>query len=32
MPPMLDGPPAVLRTVPLRMSLQEQVLSEEWDF
>ena len=32
MPPLLDGPPAVLRTVPLRMSLQEQVLSEEWDF
>lgn len=32
MPPMLDGPPAVLRTVPLRMSLQEQVLSEVWDF
>ena len=32
MPPMLDGPPAVLRTVPLRMSLQEQVLSEAWDF
>lgn len=31
MPPLLDGPPAVLRTVPLRMSLQEQVLSEEWD-
>ena len=32
MPTLLDGPPAVLRTVPLRMSLQEQVLSEEWDF
>ena len=32
MPELLDGPPAVLRTVPLRMSLQEQVLSEEWDF
>ena len=32
MPPLLNGPPAVLRTVPLRMSLQEQVLSEEWDF
>lgn len=32
MPPLLDGPPAVLRTVPLRMSLQEQVLSEVWDF
>ena len=32
MPPLRDGPPAVLRTVPLRMSLQEQVLSEEWDF
>ena len=32
MPSLLDGPPAVLRTVPLRMSLQEQVLSEVWDF
>ena len=32
MPPLLNGPPAVLRTVPLRMSLQEQVLSEVWDF
>ena len=31
MPPLLNGPPAVLRTVPLRMSLQEQVLSEDWD-
>ena len=32
MPPMLGAPPAVLRTVPLRMSLQENVLREEWDF
>ncbi len=32
MPPMLDGPPAVLRTVPLRMSMQEGVLSEDWEF
>jgi hypothetical protein len=29
---MLDGPPAVLRTVPLRMSMQEGVLSEDWEF
>lgn len=32
MPPLLNGPPAVLRTVPLRMSMQEQVLSEDWEF
>lgn len=32
MPPLLDGPPAVLRTVPLRMTLNEQVFREEWDF
>ena len=32
MPPLLDGPPAVLRTVPLRMSMQEGVLSEDWEF
>ena len=32
MPPLLNGPPAVLRTVPLRMSMQEGVLSEDWDF
>ena len=31
MPPLLNGPPAVLRTVPLRMSMQEGVLSEDWD-
>ncbi len=32
MPELLDGPPAVLRTVPLRMSMQEGVLSEDWEF
>ena len=32
MPPLLNGPPAVLRTVPLRMSMQEGVLSEDWEF
>ena len=32
MPPMLGAPPAVLRTTPLRMSLQEGVLSEDWEF
>ena len=31
MPPLLNGPPAVLRTVPLRMSMQEGVLGEDWD-
>ena len=31
MPALLDGPPAVLRTVPLRMSMQEAVFSEDWD-
>ena len=32
MPPLLDGPPAVLRMDPLRMSLQEGVLAEDWSF
>ena len=32
MPPLLGAPPAVLRTVPLRMSMQEEVLSEDWEF
>lgn len=32
MPPLLDGPPAVLRMDPLRMSLQQGVLTEDWDF
>ena len=32
MPPLLGGPPAVLRTTPLRMSMQEGVLSEDWEF
>ena len=32
MPPLLGAPPAVLRTVPLRMSMQEGVLREEWEF
>lgn len=32
MPPLLAAPPAVLRTTPLRMSMQEGVLSDDWDF
>jgi quinol monooxygenase YgiN len=32
MPPLLDGPPAVLRTEPLRISMQEAVLTEDWSF
>lgn len=31
-PPLLDGPPAVLRMDPLRISLQETVLTEDWSF
>jgi quinol monooxygenase YgiN len=34
LPPMqelLDGPPAVLRMMPLRLSLQETVLSDEFE-
>jgi quinol monooxygenase YgiN len=30
MPPLLDGPPAVLRMNPLRISLQEGVFVEDW--
>lgn len=29
-PPLLDGPPAVLRMDPLRMSMQEALLTEDW--
>ena len=32
MPPLLDGPPAVLRMDPLRMSLQEGGLQEDFTF
>jgi quinol monooxygenase YgiN len=32
MPPLLDGPPAVLRMDPLRISMQETVLTEDWSF
>ena len=32
MPPLLDGPPAVLRMEPLRISMQEGVLVEDWSF
>lgn len=32
MPPLLDGPPAVLRMDPLRMSMQEGLLAEDWSF
>lgn len=32
MPPLLDGPPAVLRMEPLRISMQEGVLVEDWAF
>jgi quinol monooxygenase YgiN len=31
-PPLLDGPPAVLRMDPLRMSMHESVLTEDWSF
>lgn len=31
-PPLLDGPPAVLRMEPLRMSMQEGLLTEDWSF
>lgn len=30
MPPLLEGPPAVLRLDPLRMSMQEALLTEDW--
>ena len=30
MPPLLEGPPAILRMDPLRMSVQESVLTEDW--
>ena len=30
MPPLLASPPAVLRTTPLRMTLQEDSLTEDW--
>ena len=30
MPALLDGPPAILRMEPLRMSMQESVLTEDW--
>ena len=32
MPPLLDGPPAVLRMEPLRLSMQDAVLTEDWAF
>jgi quinol monooxygenase YgiN len=32
MPPLLDGPPAVLRMDPLRLSMHEGVLTEDWSF
>jgi hypothetical protein len=32
MPDLLAGPPAILRMEPLRMSLQEGVLAEDWSF
>lgn len=31
-PPLLDGPPAVLRMEPLRMAMQEGLLTEDWSF
>jgi quinol monooxygenase YgiN len=31
-PELLDGPPAILRMEPLRMAMQETVLSEDWSF
>ncbi len=30
MPPLLEGAPAILRMEPLRMSVQESVLTEDW--
>lgn len=32
LPPLLDGPPAVLRMDPLRISMQETVFTEDWLF
>lgn len=32
LPQFLDGSPGILRMQPLRMSLQEGVLSEDWGF
>lgn len=32
MPELLASPPAILRMEPLRMSLQEGVLAEDWSF
>jgi quinol monooxygenase YgiN len=32
LPQLLDGPPAVLRMDPLRMSMHESVLTEDWSF
>jgi len=32
MPELLEGQPAVLRTVPLRMTMQDQMFSEDWEF
>ena len=32
MPQLLDGPPAILRMDPLRMSIQEGVFAEDWAF
>jgi len=32
MPELLNGQPAVLRTVPLRMTQQENMFSEDWEF
>jgi len=31
-PELLDGPPAILRMEPLRMAMQQTVLSEDWSF
>lgn len=30
MPPLLASPPAVLRTTPLRLTLQDESLTEDW--
>ena len=32
MPELLEGQPAVLRTVPLRMTMQDQMFREDWEF
>ncbi len=32
LPALLDGPPAVLRMNPLRLSMQDAVLTEDWAF